>query len=151
MSGSKTSGLEGVTLKVYLYVVKKKGLAGPRHVMRGVGLSSPSVAYRHLQKLENIGLLTKNELGNYVVTEKVPVRGYVWIGRTLVPNPLVYSMVFLAILITELVVLAIHFSVETEQFKIFFLLLTTITVAALILFLIEGLRMLRRIRVHNSD
>jgi DNA-binding transcriptional ArsR family regulator len=151
LSGSETSALEGVTLKVYLYVVKKKGLAGPRDVMRGMGLSSPSVAYRHLQKLENMGLLTKNELGNYVVTEKVPVRGYVWIGRTLVPNPLVYSMVFLAILVTELVVLAIHFSVETEQFKIFFLLLTAITVAALILFLIEGLRMLRRIRVRNSD
>jgi hypothetical protein len=132
-------------------MVKKKGLAGPRDVMRGVGLSSPSVAYRHLQKLENMGLLTKNESGNYIVTEKVPVRGYVWIGRTLVPNPLVYSIVFLAILITELVVLAIHFSVETEQFKIFFLLLTAITVAALILFFIEGLRMLRRIRVHNSD
>lgn len=151
MSGSETSGLEGVTLKVYLYVVKKKGLVGPRDVMRGVGLSSPSVAYRHLQKLENMGLLTKNESGNYVVTEKVPVRGYVWIGRTIVPNPLVYSIVFLAIFITELVVLAIHFSVETEQFKIFFLLLTAITVAALILFLIEGLRMLRRIRVRNSD
>ena len=151
MSGSETSGLEGVTLKVYLYVVKKKGLAGPRDVMRGVGLSSPSVAYRHLQKLENMGLLTKNESGNYIVTEKVPVRGYVWIGRTLVPNPLVYSMVFLAILITELIVLVIHFSVETEQFKIFFLLLTAITVAALILFLIEGLRMLRKIRVRNSD
>ncbi|HSQ53054.1 MAG TPA: hypothetical protein VLM82_01255 [Acidobacteriota bacterium] len=151
MSGSETSGLEGVTLKVYLYVIKKKGLAGPRDVMRGVGLSSPSVAYRHLQKLENMGLLTKNELGNYVVTDKVPVRGYVWIGRTLVPNPLVYSIVFLAILITELVVLAIHFSVETEQFKIFFLLLTAITVAALILFFIEGLRMLRRIRVRNSN
>lgn len=151
MSGSETSGLEGVTLKVYLYVVKKKGLAGPRNVMRGVGLSSPSVAYRHLQKLENMGLLTKNESGNYVVTEKVPVRGYVWIGRTLVPNPLVYSIVFLAILITELVVLTIHFSVETEQFKIFFLLLTAITTVALILFLIEGLRMLRRIRVRNSN
>ena len=151
MSGSETSRLEGVTLKVYLYVVKKKGLAGPRDVMRGVGLSSPSVAYRHLQKLENMGLLTKNELGNYVVTEKIPVRGYVWIGRNLVPNPLVYSIVFLVILITELVVLAIHFSVETEQFKIFFLLLTAITVAALILFLIEGLRMLKRTRVRNSS
>lgn len=151
MSGSETSRLEGVTLKVYLYVVKKKGLAGPRDVMRGVSLSSPSVAYRHLQKLENMGLLTKNESGNYIVTEKVPVRGYVWIGRTLVPNPLVYSIVFLAILITELVVLAIHFSVETEQFKIFFLLLTAITIAALILFLIEGLRMLRRIRAHTSE
>ena len=151
MSGSETSGLQGVTLKVYLYVVKKKGLAGPRDVMRGVGLSSPSVAYRHLQKLENMGLLTKNELGNYVVTEKVPVRGYVWIGRNLVPNPLIYSLVFLGILITELVVLAIHFPVETDQFKIFFLLLTLITVAALLLFLIEALRMFARTRVRHSE
>ena len=151
LSGSETNGLQGVTLKVYLYVVKKKGLAGPRDVMRGVGLSSPSVAYRHLQKLENMGLLTKNELGNYVVTEKVPVRGYVWIGRNLVPNPLIYSLVFLGILITELVVLAIHFPVETNQFKIFFLLLTLITVAALLLFLIEALRMFARTRVRHSE
>ena len=151
LSGSETNGLQGVTLKVYLYVVKKKGLAGPRDVMRGVNLSSPSVAYRHLQKLENMGLLTKNELGNYVVTEKVPVRGYVWIGRNLVPNPLIYSLVFLGILITELVVLAIHFPVETDQFKIFFLLLTLITVAALLLFLIEALRMFARTRVRHSE
>ncbi|PVX26047.1 MAG: hypothetical protein CW716_06865 [Candidatus Bathyarchaeum sp.] len=151
MSGSETSGLQGVTLKVYVYVVKRKGLAGPRDVMRGVGLSSPSVAYRHLQKLENMGLLTKNELGNYAAKEKVPVRGYVWVGRSLVPNPLVYSLVFFCILITELVVLTIHFSVETDQFKIFFLLLTSITAGALILFLIEGLRMLKRIRTRNSD
>jgi hypothetical protein len=151
LSGSETSGLQGVTLKVYLYVVKRKGLAGPRDVMRGVGLSSPSVAYRHLQKLENMGLLTKNELGNYTAKEKFPVRGYMWVGRTLVPNPLVYSLVFLGILITELVVLAIHFSVETDQFKIFFLLLTLITAGAVILFLTEGLRMFRRIRTPNSD
>jgi DNA-binding transcriptional ArsR family regulator len=151
LSGSETSGLQGVTLKVYLYVVKKKGLAGPRDVMRGVNLSSPSVAYRHLQKLENMGLLTKNEAGNYVVKEKVAVRGYLWIGRYLVPNPLVYSLVFLGILITELVVLAIHFSVETDEFKIFFLLLTLITVAALILFLIEALRMFARTKVRHSE
>jgi len=132
-------------------VVKKKGLAGPRDVMRGVNLSSPSVAYRHLQKLENMGLLTKNELGNYVVKEKVSVRGYVWVGRTLVPNPLVYSLVFLGILITELVVFAIHFSVETGQFKTFFLLLTLITAAALILFVIEGLRMLTKTRIRQAD
>ena len=98
-----------------------------------------------------MGLLTKNELGNYVVTEKVPVRGYVWIGRNLVPNPLIYSLVFLGILITELVVLAIHFPVETDQFKIFFLLLTLITVAALLLFLIEALRMFARTRVRHSE
>ena len=150
MSGSDTSGLQGVTLKVYLYVVKKNGLAGPRDVMRGVGLSSPSVAYRHLQKLENMGLLMKNVHGNYIEKEKASVRGYVWVGRRLIPNPLVYSIVFLGILIIELVVLAIHFPVETQEFKIFFLLLTSITAAALVLFLIEGLRMRRKIRIRRS-
>ena len=44
VSGSDASGLQGVTLKVYLYVVKKHGPVGPRDVMRGVRLSSPSVA-----------------------------------------------------------------------------------------------------------
>jgi hypothetical protein len=116
-----------------------------------VGLSSPSVAYRHLQKLETMGLLTKNDYGNYVAKEKVAVRGYIWVGRILVPNPLVYSFVFLCILVTELVVLAIHFPVETEEFKIFFLLLTSITAAASVLFVIEGWRMRRKTRIRRSD
>ena len=151
LSGLDTSGLQGVTLKVYLYAVKKNGAVGPREVMRGANLSSPSVAYRHLQKLEIMGLLTKDEWGNYIVKEKVAIRGYVWVGRTLVPNPLIYSFIFLSILITELVVLAIHFPVETRQFKTFFLLLTLITAAALILFVIEGLRMLTKTRTRHSD
>jgi hypothetical protein len=151
VSASGSSGLRGVTLKVYLYVVKKNGPVGPREVMRGAHLSSPSVAYRHLQKLETMGLLTKNEYNNYIVKEKVPVRGYVWLGRTLVPNPLVYSSIFLCILLIEFVVLAIHFPVETQEFKIFFLLLTSITAAAMVLFVIEGRRMRRKTRIRHSD
>jgi hypothetical protein len=151
LSGLDISGLKGVTLKVYLYAVKKNGAVGPREVMRGTNLSSPSVAYRHLQKLETMGLLTKDEWGNYIVKEKVSVRGFVWVGRTLIPNPLLYSIIFLGILITELVVLAIHFSVETQEFKTFFLLLMLITAAALILFAIEGLRMLTKTRIRQSD
>ena len=145
MSGNGTSGLEGVTLNVYLYVVKK-GSVGPREVMRAVNLSSPSVAYRHLQKLENMGLVTKNEMGNYVATKKVSIHGYMWIGRRLVPNPLIYAVVFFAVLITELVVFVMHISFETDQFKTFFLIITIITVAALGLFLIEAWRMYRKIR-----
>lgn len=93
MPGLDTSGLRGVTLKVYLYVVKKHRPVSPRDVMRGTRLSSPSVAYRHLQKLETMDLLAKNEWGNYIVKEKVAVRGFVWVGRNLVPNPLVYSSI----------------------------------------------------------
>jgi hypothetical protein len=150
LSGSDSSKLQGVTLKVYLYTVKHSSV-GPRDVMRGVHLSSPSVAYRHLQKLEIMGLVTKDDFGNYVVKEKVAVRGYVWVGRFLVPNPLLYAFVFLVILAIELVVLVIHFSVEDQEFKIFFLLLTSITVAAVILFVFEGWRMLRKTRICPSE
>jgi hypothetical protein len=150
VSGLDRIKLQGVTLKVYLYIVKRNSV-GPRDVMRGVHLSSPSVAYRHLQKLETMGLVTKDTFGNYVVKEKIAVRGYVWFGRFLVPNPLVYAFIFLVILVIEIVVLAIHYTVEDQEFKIFFLLLTTITTASVILFVFEGWRMLRKTRIHTSD
>ena len=95
-------------------------------------------------------LLTKDDYGNYIVKEKVAVRGYVWVGRILIPNPLVYSFIFLSILTIEFVVLAIHYSVETQEFKVFFLLLTAITTAALILFVIEGRRMQRKIGIRQQ-
>ena len=134
-----------------MFVVKEKKPVGPRDVMRGLSLSSPSVAYRHLQKLETMGLLIKNENSNYITKEKVSISGYVWVGRKLIPNPLVYSLIFLSALIVEFFVLTIHFSLETNQFKIFFLLLTLITLAALVLFLIEGLRMFSKIRIVPSE
>ncbi|MCW4053932.1 MAG: hypothetical protein NWE84_03295 [Candidatus Bathyarchaeota archaeon] len=65
--------LEGITLSVYLYAVKRGKPVGPRDVMKGVNLSSPSVAYRHLQKLEDLDYLQKNNYGEYVA--KASVRG----------------------------------------------------------------------------
>ena len=54
--------LEGITLDVYLHVVKKGKPVGPRDVMKAVNLSSPSVAYRHLQKLETTGTCKKTTM-----------------------------------------------------------------------------------------
>lgn len=137
---------EGTTLIVYSYVVKEGRPVGPRDVMRGVNLSSPSVAYRHLQKLETLGLLIKNEYGEYVVKEKAGISGHLWIGRSLIPRQLLYSLFFMGILIAEIIVLAIHLSVETFEFKVFFLFLALITLAAMVLFLVEGILVLRRIK-----
>ena len=136
--------LHGRTLKVFVDVVRNEPV-GPRDVMRNLNFSSPSVAYRHLQKLETMSLIEKNSFGNYVVKEKVSIHGSVWIGKHLVPNALVYASIFSVALLWELVVFVIHFSVETNQFKIFFLLLTIVTATALVLFVIEGLRALNRI------
>ena len=150
LSDSDSGGLQGRTLKVYLYVVKERNPVGPRDVMRGVNLSSPSVAYRHLQKLETMGLLGKDDNGNYIAKEKTAIRDYVWLGRRLIPNAIVYSLVFLFILFWELVVFILNFSVETNQFKIFFYLLMAITIASSVLFLLEGLKSVKKIRFHNS-
>jgi hypothetical protein len=136
--------LEGITLSVYLYVVKKRAPVGAREAMKGARLSSPSVAYRHLEKLEDLGLLQKNEYGEYMVKRKARVGGYVWLGRWMMPKMLVYSAVFLSILIVELGIFAVHFEVENFEFKVFFLLLTVITGLALAVFTVEGLLHRRR-------
>jgi hypothetical protein len=144
LTDSKKEDLEGITLNVYLHAVKKGKPVGPRDVMKGVNLSSPSVAYRHLQKLEDLGYLQKNDYGEYTVKRKAHIGGYVWLGRRLMPKMWLYSLLFLAILIVELFVLFIHFSIETLEFKVFFLLLTLITGLALAVFTVEGLLQRRR-------
>jgi len=136
--------LEGITLSVYLYAVKKGTPVGPRDVMKGANLSSPSVAYRHLQKLEDLGYLQKNNYGEYITKGKANVRGYIWVGRRMLPKMLVYSIIFMVILIIELVVLVIHYSVEDYTFKVFFLLLTLVTGFAMAVFTVEALRHHRR-------
>jgi hypothetical protein len=138
--------LEGTTFAVYSYAVKEGRPVGTRDVMRGAGLSSPSVAYRHLQKLEALGLLAKNEYGEYLVKEKANIRGYLWVGKTLVPRMLFYSFFFMGILIVELTIFAIHFNVEAYEFKVFFFYLALITASAMVLFLIEGLLLMVRFR-----
>jgi len=140
--------LEGITLNVYLYVVKKGKPVGPRDVMKAVNLSSPSVAYRHLQKLEDLGYLQKNEYGEYIAKNKAHVSGYVWVGRRLMPKMWRYSLLFLTILIVELYVLYVHYPHETYEFKVFFLLLMLITGLALSVFTVEGL--LQNKRKHGN-
>ena len=144
MTDSKKEHLEGITLSVYLYAVKKGKAIGPRDVMKGANLSSPSVAYRHLQKLEDLGYLQKNDFGEYTVKLRAHIGGHLWLGRRLMPKMWLYSLLFLSILIVELFVLFIHFSIETVEFKVFFLILTLITGLALAVFTVEGLLQSRR-------
>jgi len=93
--------LQGITLSVYLHVVRKDKPVGPRDVMKAAQLSSPSVAYRHLQKLEELGLLQKNEYGEYLVKKKAHIKGFVWLGHRLIPALWRYSIIFFVVLMIE--------------------------------------------------
>ena len=150
MANANNEELEGITLNVYLYVVKKGKPVGPRDVMKGANLSSPSVAYRHLQKLEDLGYLQKNNYGEYIIKGKAHVRGYMWIGSRMLPKMLVYALTFLTILIVELIVLTIHYPVETDEFKVFFLLLTLITGFAMAVFAVEAFRHRKRTKLNSQ-
>lgn len=135
--------LEGTTFKVYLYVVKEGKPVGPRDVMRGVNLSSPSVAYRHLQKLETLGLLQKDVYGEYVMKEKANIKGHLWVGRSLVPRLIFYSFFFIGVFGAEMTVIGVRlFFGEPLQMEMLFL--TFVTAVAMVLFLFEGMILLLR-------
>lgn len=137
--------LEGKTLAVYTYVAKEGKPVGTREVTRGVNLSSPSVAQRHLQKLETLGLLEKTEYGDYALKEKAAINGHLWIGRNIVPRFMVYGFFFLGALFAEIAAIlytqSVDLIVETNFLYTTMILLTS---AALVMFFAEGIVLSRR-------
>jgi hypothetical protein len=131
--------LNSTLFHTYLFLVKTGKPIGPRDLMRGANLSSPSVAYRNLQRLMDLGLVAKDEYGNYIVKKKVNLSGYVWVGKTLVPSFAVYGFVFLGVLIAEILVLIPHL-LKGSAIEESFWLLTIVTVVSAAVFLIEAWR-----------
>jgi hypothetical protein len=137
--------LNATTFQTYVYLVKIGKPVGPRDLMRGANLSSPSVAYRNLQKLIDLGLVVKDEYGNYVVKEKVGMKGYVWVGKTLMPSFAIFGFIFMGVLIAEIAVLIPHLFFGSPVEEAFWLL-TVVTVVSAVIFLVEALRFRNRPR-----
>ncbi len=129
--------------QTYMYLIRAGKPVGPRDVMRGANLSSPSVAYRNLQKLIDTGIVRKDEYGNYVVKEKVSFSGYVWIGKRLVPRFIVFCFIFVGALIAEIAILIPHLLARASVEESFWLM-TAVTVISAVIFLFEGLRFRRK-------
>jgi hypothetical protein len=123
----------------YVYLVKAAKPVGPRDLMRGANLSSPSVAYRNLQRLIDMDLVAKDDYGNYVVKRKVALSGYFWVGRMLVPRFAVFAVVFFGVLVAEVAVLIPHLFLGSPVEESFWLL-TVVTVVSAVIFAVEGLR-----------
>ena len=142
--------LTASTFQTYMYLVRVGKPVGPRDVMRGANLSSPSVAYRNLQKLVDLGLVIKDNYSNYVVKEKANMRGYVWIGKSLMPSFIIFGFVFLGILIAEIAVLVPHLLLGSSIEESFWLwILTTVISAAL--FLVTAVRFKMKPKVQSEN
>ncbi len=92
--------LRGTTLDVYRFLLKSSKPVGIRELQRALNLSSPSVANYHLSKLEDAGLLKKQE-GAYTVC-KYLLENSIKVSHFLVPRYFFYSIFAVAVLVIEL-------------------------------------------------
>jgi len=94
--------LRGRTLRAYLFILKSPKPIGVRELQRALGLSSPSVAYHHLDKLTKIGLVEKDQYGEYALVKSVNVnvlQAFTQIGRLLIPRFIFYAVFFTTLLL----------------------------------------------------
>ena len=125
-------------MQTYLYLIKAGKPVGPREVMRGANLTSPSVAYRNLQKLIDLNLVEKDSYSNYVIKEKIGIKGYFWIGKNLIPKFIIFGLIFFVVIIIEIIILIPHILIGTSIEGSFWLL-TIVTIISAVLFLLEGI------------
>jgi hypothetical protein len=130
--------LDGTTLRIYIALVNEGKPLGPREITRIVGLSSPSVAYRNLQKLEELNLVEKNAYGEYVVKQRQSVKGHFLVGGRLYPRLFFYSFFFVGVLIIEALIAATRLWVG-EKLQYDFILLIIVTSLAIGFFMLEGI------------
>jgi len=90
------SQLKGRTLQIYWYLLRDPSSSiGVREVQRSLGLSSPSVAAHHLNKLLSLGLVEKTVRGEYLLNQEIKVgllKFFSRMGRFLVPRHLFYAI-----------------------------------------------------------
>jgi len=118
------SELKGLTLRVYWHILSlnKKESIGTRSVQRALGLSSPSVASHHLEKLKTLGLLDKDSTGEYRLVGLVKVgvlRNFVGVLGVLLPRYLFYSTMFTAMLVLYPIIYPPNFSAHNIMAFVF--------------------------------
>ena len=143
--------LEGNTLSVYACIVRADGPIGLRDVTRGAELSSTSVAHHHLQKLEVMGLIEKDNYGQYTLKKKAPIEGHVWVGKNLMPQLLLYSFFFIGAFAAEVIILVLSLVIKSLVIETTFWFLMAITLVAMTLFIKGGVVLDRKLNPKRAD
>jgi hypothetical protein len=93
-----------------------------------------------------MGLLEKNEFGDYILKEKAGVSGHVWVGNNLVPRLMFYSFFFVGAFGAEITIILLSIFVPWLTIETSFLFLTGMTAVAMTLFFIEGALLRRNVK-----
>ncbi len=108
------SELKGRTLQIYWHFLRYGNKPiGVRKIQRALDLSSPSVAFHHLEKLRRLGLLEKKITGDYLLAQKVKVgvlKQFIGFGRFMLPRYLFYAVFFTTMFLSYLVMYPQNFT-----------------------------------------
>ena len=98
-----------------------------------------------------LGLIEKNEYGDFILKEKTSINGHVWVGRNLVSRLMFYSFFFMGAFGAEIVIIILSYIVNGVVIETSFLFLTGMTAVAMSLFLIEGIFLYRKVNPNHKN
>jgi hypothetical protein len=95
--------LKGNTLRAYLYFLKRGDQeVGIREMQKALGFKTASLAQYHVQRLLEMGFITKTSFGNYLLAKETKLEilsPFVKFGSKVVPRLLMYLVMNLVLLI----------------------------------------------------
>ena len=122
--------LRGKDWKVYWLLLKSGRPMSVREVQRALHFSSPSVAQHHLERLRELGLVQKLDVGgSYSLVGEVKIgvlRHFVKLGRLLFPRYFFYAVFSTAFYIAYLTMLMQSFTRESLFITFFGAIISTI-------------------------
>ena len=122
--------LRGKAWKVYWLLLKQRRPISTREVQRSLHFSSPSVAQHHLERLYDLGLVQKSEIGSqYSLVREVKIgvlRHFVKLGRLLFPRYFFYAVFSTTFLLFYLTMLIQGLTRESLSIILFGTIITTI-------------------------
>lgn len=137
--------LSDIAARIYIHLLVSREPKGVREISRELGVPVSTVHY-NLRKLEERGLVKRDNSGGYTVAMVIPLRGFIIVGRTLIHKFLIYSLFFLGVLIGEVIRTTV-FDTSIENS----ILTITVSLIGFGLFLYEALKIYRNMLVIHSN
>jgi len=93
----------GKTLDVYLCILTAEGGVGVREIWRELGLSSPSLAQYHVNKLIDLSLIETDFDGKYRINDRESIealRSFLLLRGMLIPRLTIYSALLMGLMVS---------------------------------------------------
>jgi len=100
--------LRDTALRVYLLLVSEGRSMSIREVQKALSLSSPGVAYHHLERLTRLGLAVKEDGGYRAIHRGGLIEGLLIIGSRILPRSTFYLGFSFAMLVAYIIVTMIR-------------------------------------------